>query len=126
MVVETLFWFHPVVWWIQSRLVEERERACDEAVLRTGSDPQAYAEGIVSVCEFYLKSPLVCVAGVTGADLKRRVESIMRNRAADSMNIASKLLLFAAGALAVTLPLLVGVMNAPSIRAQERAKPVPD
>ena len=125
MVVESLFWFHPVVWWIQARLVEERERACDEAVLQMGSDPQDYAEGIVTVCEFYLKSPLVCVSGVTGSDLKRRVETIMLNRAADRMSIGRKLLLFAGGVLAVILPLIVGVMNAPSIRAQEPAKPVP-
>jgi bla regulator protein BlaR1 len=124
MVVEALFWFHPAVWWIRARLVEERERACDEAVLQKGSDPQDYAEGIVAVCEFYLKSPLICVSGVTGSDLKRRVERIMLNRAADSMNIGRKLLLFAGGVLAVTVPLMVGVMNAPSIRAQERAKPV--
>ena len=33
MVVEAVFWFHPLVWWIRERLVEERERACDEEVL---------------------------------------------------------------------------------------------
>jgi uncharacterized protein (TIGR03435 family) len=125
MVVEALFWFHPLVWWIETRLVEERECACDEEVLRMGSDPQDYAEGIVTVCEFYLKSPLVYLSGVTGSDLKRRVETIMLNRAPDNMNVGKKLLLFAGGVLAVTAPLLVGVMNSPSVRAQERAKPVP-
>jgi len=126
MVVETVFWFYPVVWWLRARLMEERERACDEAVLRMGSDPQDYAEGIVTVCKFYLKSRLVCVSGVTGSNLKRRVEMIMLNRAADSMNIGKKLVLFAAGVLAVMAPLIVGVMSAPSIRAQEPPKPVPE
>ena len=125
MVVEALFWFDPVVWWIQSRLIEERERACDEAVLRMGSDPKDYAQGIVTVCKFYLKSPLPCVSGVTGSDLKRRVETIMLNRAAEKVSIGGKLLLAAAGAVAVAAPLFVGVINAPSIRAQETPKPVP-
>ncbi|HEY6304080.1 MAG TPA: M56 family metallopeptidase, partial [Terriglobales bacterium] len=49
MMVEALFWFDPVVWWIRVRLIEERERACDEAVLRMGCDPQDYAQGIVTV-----------------------------------------------------------------------------
>jgi len=37
MFVESVFWFHPLVWWIGKRMVEERERACDEEVLRLGS-----------------------------------------------------------------------------------------
>ena len=48
MVVETVFWFHPLVWWIGARLLEERERACDEGVLRTGSEPRLYAEAVLS------------------------------------------------------------------------------
>ena len=45
MLVEAIFWFYPLVWWIRARLVEERERACDEAVLQSGSDAEVYAEG---------------------------------------------------------------------------------
>ena len=44
MLVEAIFWFHPLVWWIGRRLVDERERACDEEVLRPGSEPEVYAE----------------------------------------------------------------------------------
>src|ERR1019366_7255218 len=36
MFVEAIFWFHPLVWWIGARLVEEREHACDEAVIESG------------------------------------------------------------------------------------------
>src|SRR6185437_1525219 len=61
MLVESLFWFHPLVWWMGARLIDERERACDEEVMALGSEPEAYAEGILKVCEFYLETPLVCV-----------------------------------------------------------------
>jgi len=73
MFVETAFWFHPLVWWIGQRIVAERQRAGDEEVLRRGSEPRGYAEGILNVCKLYVESPLACVAGVTGADLKRRI-----------------------------------------------------
>ncbi len=82
MIVEAIFWFHPLVWWIGARLVEERERACDEEVLSLGSEPHVYAEAILNVCKLYVESPLVCVSGVTGANLKRRIEAIMTNRIA--------------------------------------------
>jgi hypothetical protein len=77
MVVEALFWFHPLVWWIGSRLVEERERACDQAVVQAGSEAQVYAEGILNVCKFYVESPLACASGVTGSELKQRIVWIM-------------------------------------------------
>ena len=70
MLVETLFWFHPLVWWIRARLIEERERACDEEVLMRSVDPAAYAEGILTVCKFYLTAP-ACASGVTGSNLKK-------------------------------------------------------
>jgi bla regulator protein blaR1 len=66
MVVEALFWFHPAVWWIGSCLIDERERACDEAVVQAGGEARVYAEGILNVCKFCVEAPLACVAGVTG------------------------------------------------------------
>jgi uncharacterized protein (TIGR03435 family) len=112
MVVEVIFWFHPLVWWVGSRLVDERERACDEEVLRMGSDPQVYAQGILKVCEFYLESPLVCVAGVTGSSLKRRIEEIMMHRIVHQLELKKKLLLAVAGAAAIALPVVFGVLHA--------------
>src|SRR5207249_5075322 len=77
MIVEAIFWFHPLVWWIGARLVEERERACDEAVLSLGSEPHDYAEAILKVCSQYVESPLACTSGVSGSDLKKRIQAIL-------------------------------------------------
>ena len=118
MVVETVFWFHPLVWWIRTRLVEERERACDENVLRQ-ADPHVYAEGILNVCKFYLESPLVCASGVTGADLKKRIEKIMASHIALNLDWRRKLLLAVAGTAAVAVPIASGILNAPA-RAQSQ------
>ena len=118
MVAETVFWFHPLVWWIRTRLVEERERACDEEVLRH-ADPHVYAEGILNVCRFYLESPLVCASGVTGADLRKRMETIMAFQIARNLDWRRKLLLALAGTAAVAMPVAAGMWNAPA-RAQAR------
>jgi len=117
MAVEAAFWFHPLVWWLGARLMEERERACDEEVL-LGSEPQVYAEGILKICELYLESPLPCVAGVTGANLKKRIEAIMSNRVALRLNFVKKVALVASGLTALAAPVIVGIMHAPAIKAQ--------
>jgi bla regulator protein blaR1 len=121
MLVQALFWFHPLVWWLGSRLVEERERACDEEVIRLGSEPQIYAEGILRVCERYVESPLVCVAGVTGSNLTQRIELIMKDDTGAMLNGWRKLLLATAGVLAIAGPIVAGVLNAPRLRAQSPA-----
>jgi len=126
MVVEAVFWFHPLVWWIGARLVEERERACDEEVLSMGTEAQVYAEGILNVCKFYVESPLACVAGVTGSSLKKRIEEIMTHRISRQLNFGRKLLLTAAAFAAVAAPIAIGIMGAPQVRAQQQAAtPIP-
>jgi bla regulator protein blaR1 len=118
MLVEALFWFHPMVWWLGSKLVEERECACDEAVLQLGKDPQAYAEGILKVCEFYLESPLACVSGVTGSDMKKRIHAIMTHRIGRRLSWVKKLLLMSAGIFALAVPITVGLLKATPIRTR--------
>ncbi len=122
MAVQSLFWFHPAVWWIGACLLEERERACDEDVLRLGNEPEAYAEGILNVCKFYLQSPLPVASGVSGADLKRRIAAILANRIAPRLSGARKLLLATAAVAAVATPLLIGLWRAPSSYAQSNEK----
>jgi bla regulator protein blaR1 len=125
MFVETVFWFHPLVWWLGKRMVEERERACDEEVLRMGNEPRVYAEGILNVCKLYAESPLTCVSGVTGSNLRKRIEAIMNNRIGVRMNLAMKVTLAVVGMVAVASPILIGMMSAPPILAQSASEPTP-
>ena len=48
--VVSAFWFHPLVWWIERRMLAEREAACDEMVLARGTRAEDYAVGILKVC----------------------------------------------------------------------------
>jgi uncharacterized protein (TIGR03435 family) len=118
MLVEALFWFHPLVWWLERRLIEERERACDEAVLQAGNHPQDYAESILEVCKLCVTSPLACASGVSGADLKKRIETIMSRRIGRGLNTPKKALLAVTAALAVAAPVAIGLLN--PARAQEQ------
>src|SRR5204863_9110273 len=109
-VVEAIFWFHPLVWWLGARLIEERERACDEEVLEMGSERQVYAESILKTCEFCVEAPLACVSGVTGADLKRRIVRIMSERVAERLGFGKKLLLLTICSTAVAAPVVLGLV----------------
>ena len=110
--VEAVFWFHPLVWWLGARLIEERERACDEEVLRSGAEPHDYAEGILRICEMHLEPPVLFVAGVAGSNLKNRIEAIMTNRISLRLDFARKAALAGAAILAIGVPIAVGILRA--------------
>jgi uncharacterized protein (TIGR03435 family) len=123
MAVAALFWFHPLVWWIGARLVEERERACDEGVIERGGIRDDYAQGILNVCKLYLASPLPCAAGVSGADLRKRITAIMTHPLPRSLSLSGRVLIGALGLAALTMPVLVGALRAPSPGEIRRGTP---
>ena len=49
--LRAILFFHPAVWWIDSRLALEREMACDDIVLAQSANPRDYAHSLVSVAE---------------------------------------------------------------------------
>ena len=109
--VEAVFWFHPIVWWLGRELRIERERACDDAVLRRGVDSTAYAEGILMICRLYVEQRLTTIAAVTGAGLRRRIERIVAGAVEPAVTRPQRVLLGAAAALVLMVPVAHGVIG---------------
>jgi beta-lactamase regulating signal transducer with metallopeptidase domain len=78
--VRAVLFFHPAVWWIESRLRLEREMACDDAVLAETTDPHAYAQCLVSVAEkSLLQRSLALAQAVVGRvrEMSARITRIL-------------------------------------------------
>jgi bla regulator protein blaR1 len=112
-IVETLFWFHPLVWWIGANLVRERERGCDEEVLTMlePTNARSYATAILKVGQFCLRSPAAVMAGVGGSHLASRIERIMAGSVRRS-SVSTRLALVAIATVAVALPVTSGALSA--------------
>ena len=121
MLAEAVFWFHPLVWWIGSRLVDERERACDEDVVRRCGEPRI-AEGIVNVCRRYVEMPLACVSGVSGANVKNRIRNIMTNRGVAKLSVAQKAVLAGVGAITMVAPIFAQSVPRPPAGGRCRSR----
>jgi uncharacterized protein (TIGR03435 family) len=117
MLVEGVFWFHPLVWWIGARLVATREQACDEQVVAETAEPIAYAEGIVGVCRRYVETPHMAVSGVGGADVRARIDAILANRIGLRLTLSKRLVLATVAVLSLTVPLVAGAIEAAAFAA---------
>ena len=49
MAVETVFFYHPAIWWASKRIRIEREICCDEAAVAASGDPYGYAEALTRI-----------------------------------------------------------------------------
>ena len=96
-------------WWVRWRRIR--------AILSLGSEPRIYAEAILNVCKLYVESPLACVSGVTGANLKRRIEAIMTKPTGQKLNRAKKVLLATAGVAVLAVPLVIGICHGTAAEA---------
>ena len=106
--VRALFWFHPVVWWLDSRWREERERACDERVLARDDDAEQYADGILKVGEFCVGAMAMDHARMAGARLTGRIEAIMNRNAPKTLGWTGRIGLTIAMTVVVFGPVMFG------------------
>lgn len=110
-----LHWFNPLVWWISRRMRVERELACDDLVLSSGTEPTRYAETLVQLAgRFHRRRSLAAIPMADQSRLEQRMRAILdKNRRREP---ASRPLI--AGAItmcgAVLVPLaLVGATGKP-------------
>lgn len=73
-VLETLFFYHPVVWLLASRIRMERECCCDDAVIEVIPDRRIYVKALAQIAEYQIL-PLVMAAN--GNSLKKRIERLI-------------------------------------------------
>lgn len=76
----SLHWFNPLVWVASQRMAIERERACDDLVLKGGSEPARYAEELLQVVAG-LQRPLsfsaAAIAMANPSKLESRLKAIL-------------------------------------------------
>jgi TonB family protein len=109
MFVCCLFWFHPLVWLIDRRLVEGRELMCDERVILSGAAPEAYAASLWKVVQFGFGWPVDGVSRATGSNLKRRIKLMLNANHQAKSSMANRLV---AGATLFTLFVLAVALAA--------------
>jgi beta-lactamase regulating signal transducer with metallopeptidase domain len=69
--IETLFFYHPAVWWLSYRLRIERELCCDDLAVNVLGNPVEYGRALVAVEELRGRSPILALGAHDGLLLTR-------------------------------------------------------
>ncbi|MFZ2493931.1 MAG: M56 family metallopeptidase [Thermoanaerobaculia bacterium] len=112
-----MFWFDPLHWIARRRMLDLRERACDERVLERGSASASYISAIAKSCHAAVHSP--AVACMSGFHIRERIDSIM-SYASDRLHfISNRTVRTTAILVAVTVVLGFGALAPPPSIANE-------
>ena len=121
MLVRSFFWFHPLVWCIDRRLLTEREAACDESVIRRGEAAEDYVAGLLKACRLSVTAPVAGLSRITESNLKTRVERIMSIPHRNPNVFWQRCLVGSALTAAVATSVIVGLLSNRPVLAQQPA-----
>lgn len=76
MVMEIMFFYHPLVWWVSKQIRREREYCCDDLALTVSENPLAYAKALSSLEEQRSSMPIAAL-GADGGSLVLRVRRLL-------------------------------------------------
>ena len=76
MLAETLFFYHPAVWWVSKRMRVERELCCDDIAVDACGDALSYAQALTKVARLQLTRPGMAL-GATGGPFLQRIQRLL-------------------------------------------------
>ena len=89
-VAETLFFYHPAVWWISHRIRTERENCCDDAVVAVLGDALGYAEALAKLETTPRSNVWLCLGGNGRKPAEPNRPSAWRVHSASTSALASR------------------------------------
>lgn len=77
--IETLFFYHPAVWWVSAQVRQEREHCCDDLAVDTCGDVLTYARALTALEQLRCGEPHLAVAA-GGGSLLVRIQRLLTGR----------------------------------------------
>ncbi|HVS65864.1 MAG TPA: HEAT repeat domain-containing protein [Thermoanaerobaculia bacterium] len=113
-----VYWFHPLAWLLERRMVLERELACDALVLRLRAlrsrrDARDYARELLTLASRYREGPaLAAIGAASRSDMERRIMAILDPSKNRQLSRRARIAL-ATTAVAVLVPLATLAWSSP-------------
>jgi len=115
-VIETVLFYHPAVWWASSRIRHERELCCDDLAVSSCGDPVRYARALTILERLRTAAPAMALGATDGA-LSYRIQRLVGMKPEEQS--ASK----APALVALTLGLACMALNIHWAQGQEAPAP---
>ena len=105
-VVGAIFFFHPIYYFLNRRLVCLREQICDDWVIRLTGARKKYAQCLLDLVQHENRAIPLALTLNQPSQLESRIDSILKHNSGSDLKPKRRLLMLAASLLIICLPLL--------------------
>lgn len=104
-VIETLLFYHPAVWWVSNRIRQERENCCDDLASALCGDTLVYARALAKMEELRAMPGNIALAA-SGGVLLKRIQRLLGTEEEPTMSPSRSIL-----AVVLVVGLLLGALG---------------
>jgi ankyrin repeat protein/beta-lactamase regulating signal transducer with metallopeptidase domain len=109
-IIETVLFFHPLVWYASAQLSHEREILCDHHVISKGVSPTDYIELLTRVVEQgFEKNSLNAVALFEGRRLVSRIKTLLKTE--NKIQLKASRMALIASVMIISLFMVLGTIR---------------
>ncbi len=122
MLIETVLFYHPAVWWISHRIREERELCCDDVAVSVCGDAVCYARALAALERMRAVAPGLAAGtalAAKGGSLLYRIERLLGTERQEQAPPRLP------GIVAICVGLACAAMNIQPVKAQVPLPPTP-
>lgn len=125
--IETVMFYHPVVWWISRCIRDERENCCDDLVVKVSGNRVAYARALATLESLRGEIPQLAFAASGGSLLNRVRRLLGATGSEESMSVRQigGLALLGVGLVFILLGVYLN-LEKPMYQAMARIKVAPE
>ncbi len=88
-IIEIIFFFNPMIWWISSQVRQEREHCCDDFSVSITGDKMLLVNALAQVETFRINQPLAMAFGKKRTTLLNRIKRILGVNKKENRSIES-------------------------------------
>jgi beta-lactamase regulating signal transducer with metallopeptidase domain/sporulation protein YlmC with PRC-barrel domain len=119
-IAETLFFFHPAVWWLNKRIRADREDCCDDVAVSVCGGSVGYARALATMAT-WRDAPQFAMAA-TGGPIAARVARLLGLRAQDGSERTARVF---TASLVLAAALVAGALSFGVVRPAQAQSAVP-
>ena len=91
-IIEAVFFYNPIIWWLSNQIRTERENCCDDVALHIGINKLTFAKALANIQQLKINTTMAMTLGKNNRNLMKRIQRLFEGDVQYRSNVWDKIL----------------------------------